>query len=173
MPARSRDRVAVYVGDADYPDSYRPAVEVVLRLDVRGEAPIVLADGAELGRFLDLLRADPGEPSRLAGTGAAMHALLPVDPVPDEPDWMRAEELLEGAPACPGERLFAQSLASAAQWRSAGEIAAAAHALAAAIEAGIPLPGSFAPEAVRRGCVSVEVAAARFPAARRARLLRA
>jgi hypothetical protein len=142
----------------------------LLGLEARGEEPIAIDGSAELGRLLDLLRANPGERACLTAACVAANALLPVDPTSGEPDWMRAEQMLEEAAACPGERLFAQSLATAAEWHSAGKIAEASRSLALAVEAGLPLPDSISTEAVRRGCVAVEMAAASLPASRKARL---
>jgi hypothetical protein len=150
-------------------DSVYPATGLLL-LEARGEEPIAIDGSAELGQLLHLLRAEPGERARLAAVGVVTNALLPVDPTPVEPDWMRAEQMLEEAAACPGERLFAQSLATAAQWHSAGKIAKASHSLALATEAGLLLPDSISAEAVRRGCAALEAAAARLPESRQARL---
>lgn len=144
----------------------------VLQLEARGEPPIALDESAELARLLDLVRLDPEAHACLTAQGVAVGVLLPAPATPDEPQWLRAEELLDEAAACPGERLLAQSLAMAGNWHRACEIIDAARMLAAAIRTEAALPEAFTRAALLRGCAAIETATSRLQPARHARLVR-
>lgn len=94
-------------------------------LERRGEAAVPVGGAEALAALLVSLRDDP----TAAGVtpGPELQPLLPRPPL--EPEWLRATTLLEEEAACPGERLFARSIADEAGWWRPAQVAAAAAAL--------------------------------------------
>ena len=129
---------------------------------------LAVPDSEALGVLLRALSHDRVLRQTLSASGARPEALLPAGGSADEPEWLRAEEMLEEAAACPGERLFAKTLISAVNRSSAAEIVLAARALAAAVRQGT-IPASNA-EAVLAGCMAMASAASQLPPALPARV---
>lgn len=115
---------------------------------------------------LRALLAEGDPPAHLAAALAVLSP--PLAGSHDEPDWLRSAEMLQEAAACPGERLFAHTLHSAAEWRRADELAAAARALAIALKAApIPARGSGDP---LQGCAALTARLDSLPPSQQVRL---
>lgn len=142
-----------------------------LYLIVRGGAHTSIAESAGLARLLAGLPHDAALQSDLSASGVNPAVLEPAreDP-PGVPEWLRAEELLEEVAVCPGERLFAQTLASASAWRAAGEIAIAAGVLETIVRSRKHLGADVHEGSLLRACASLAGAASALPAARQVRL---
>lgn len=145
----------------------------LLQLEVRGGETSTLAGTAALAALLCELREDHSRFARLAANSPGLRILLPATPAaPEEPDWLRAAEMIDEDAACPGERLFASSLATAAHWCHVDEMASAARSLSGALPAeDILAAKSLTREAILHGCTVVATAAERLPASRQVRLI--
>ena len=143
-----------------------------LALQVRGAAPLPIRQTAALASLLASFATDPAQRQLMEErVGASLDALLPVASEPDEgddPDWLRAAEMLDDAPACPGERLLGQTLLDVVRWWRPSQLRMAAQALAT---------GSIGVDqadqgAVVAGCAALAAALGDLPDTARARLLR-
>jgi hypothetical protein len=108
-----------------------------LRLELRSGSTQLLPGTAGLARLLAHLERDPAaRASWEASAGVSLAPLLPVQQAHEpEPDWLRAEEMLDEAAACPSERLLASSLTTVAAWWQPVQLQAAAQQLAAVLAA--------------------------------------
>jgi hypothetical protein len=108
-----------------------------LRLELRSGSRQSLPGTVDLAALLLSLSHDPVARASLeAATGVSLAPLLPAEHVAEpEPDWLRAEEMLDDAAACPGERLLASSLAMTAAWWRPALLQEAARRLAALLAA--------------------------------------
>jgi hypothetical protein len=140
-----------------------PAVaEAASALAVRDGEAIALEDTGALRRLVRAPNADAPGGDMPADLRARLAPLLPVAPTPDEPEWLRAEEMLEEAAACPGERLFAGTLAAGAQWWRAAEMREALRLLRQAIGSGDGWAGSADAGRVAQDCTALDAALARL-----------
>jgi hypothetical protein len=80
---------------------------------------------------------DPADLAALeTATGVSLAPLMPVaHPAEPEPAWLRAEEMLAEAAACPSERLLASTLSTVTAWWRPAQLQATAQQLAAVLAA--------------------------------------
>jgi hypothetical protein len=106
-----------------------------LLLELRSGSTRLLPGTAGLAALLASLARDPADRAALeAATGVSLAPLMPVAyPAAPEPDWLRAEEMLAEAAACPGERLLASTLSTVTAWWRPAQVQATAQQLAAAL----------------------------------------
>jgi hypothetical protein len=141
-----------------------------LLLEPREDIPSVVPGTEVLAHVLRLLSTDAALQTRAVEAGIALEALSPTAFADPDPTWLRAEELLEEPAACPGERLFVQTLATAAEWHSAATITAAVQALALSVrrqQLDLPAVGQ---QTLLRACEALVTATQALPRERRARL---
>jgi hypothetical protein len=108
-----------------------------LRLELRSGSIQLLPGTAGLAAMLASLARDPAARAALeTASGISLAPLLPAKQEDEpEPDWLRAEEMLDAAAACPSERLLASSLATVTAWWQPAQLQAAAQQLAAVLSA--------------------------------------
>lgn len=136
-----------------------------LELAVRGGDAIALKETGALWR---LLRAAATE----SPTGASVPAdlptrvapLLPVVAPPAEPVWLRAEEMLDEAAACPGERLLASTLNMGAHWWRIDDLRAALGAVRGTVASGATLSAGLDAGQIIQACAAIDSALARIDA---------
>ena len=143
-----------------FADSYS-IIRHSLSIELRSGQQISILGSADFAEALAVLTRDPLERERLTAAGVPISAMFPpLDEQPDDPEWLRAEEMLAENAMCPGERLLAQTLASATSWWSATQLAAAIHSLAEALRTSGTVTVALELATILRACEVIESAVA-------------